>query len=180
MGLDSGGSAIPWQLDIHLVDVGQGDCTLIVADNAALGQTRSMLIDAGHPAYGEIAHNYIVNTAGLNNLHRMVLTHYNEDHGGGLRALLIAPFQVATGYPDNDSSIGVVIGSWWWPTTLSRRRSLAGRPRAPGGTRARWRPSRSGSRSTCTPWARIRSPSRTTGPRQPWTDRPRRDLGGVR
>lgn len=49
-----------------------------------------MLIDAGHPVYGEIAHNYIVNTAGLNNLHRMVLTHYNEDHGGGLRALLVA------------------------------------------------------------------------------------------
>lgn len=85
-----GRSAIPWQLDIHLIDVGQGDCTLIVADNAALGQTRSMLIDAGHPVYGEIAHNYIVNTAGLNNLHRMLLTHYNEDHGGGLRALLVA------------------------------------------------------------------------------------------
>jgi beta-lactamase superfamily II metal-dependent hydrolase len=73
-----------------LIDVGQGDSTLIVARNTGTGQQRSLLIDGGISAQGETVHNYIANTAGLNSLDHMLITHYNEDHGGGLRMMLLA------------------------------------------------------------------------------------------
>jgi beta-lactamase superfamily II metal-dependent hydrolase len=80
---------MPWRLDIHLLDVGQGDCTLIDARHTN-GQRSTLLVDGGLPRYGEFVHDYLVNTAQVPALDKMLLTHYNEDHGGGLRALLLA------------------------------------------------------------------------------------------
>jgi len=48
-----------WTLDIHLIDVGQGECSLVVAQDLATGATRSMLIDAGHPVYARTVDSYI-------------------------------------------------------------------------------------------------------------------------
>ncbi|MFD7736206.1 hypothetical protein ACFV6F_38195 [Kitasatospora phosalacinea] len=80
-----------WKLSIHLLDVGQGDSTLIVAqDDVPGGQVRSMLIDAGESVYGRIVHDYIVGTAGLNRLDHIVSTHYDRDHRAGLQSLLLA------------------------------------------------------------------------------------------
>jgi beta-lactamase superfamily II metal-dependent hydrolase len=80
---------MPWQLDIHLLDVGQGDCTLIIAENVALGQRRTMLIDAGESAYGEIADDKVL-ALGLPGVDHIVSTHYDKDHRAGLQALLLA------------------------------------------------------------------------------------------
>jgi beta-lactamase superfamily II metal-dependent hydrolase len=77
-------------LEIHLIDVGQGDSTLVVASNAATGQQRSMLIDGGITAHGETVYDYLTATAGINALDHMLITHYNEDHGGGLRMILLS------------------------------------------------------------------------------------------
>ncbi len=81
-----------WQLDIHLIDVGQGDCSLIVAIEPVSGELKTMLIDGGEGYGGAFAHAYF--SALFNGqppqLDHMVLTHYNVDHGGGLRAILAA------------------------------------------------------------------------------------------
>lgn len=82
---------MPWELEIHLLDVGQGDSTLIVArDTAPGGQSRSMLVDAGLAVYGEVVHTCIAHTANLNRLDHIVSTHYDVDHLAGLRTLLLA------------------------------------------------------------------------------------------
>ncbi|WP_194906419.1 MBL fold metallo-hydrolase [Catenulispora rubra] len=80
---------MPWQLEIHLIDVGQGDSTLLVADNGA-GVRRSMLIDGGEAVYSTFVHDYIANTVGLAAVDHIVCTHYDQDHRGGLLALLQA------------------------------------------------------------------------------------------
>ena len=78
-----------WKLDIHLLDVGQGDCTLIVARDAAAGLRRTMLIDAGEAPYGRIAHQKVVDL-GLPGVDHIVSTHYDVDHRAGLQSLLLA------------------------------------------------------------------------------------------
>jgi beta-lactamase superfamily II metal-dependent hydrolase len=80
---------MPWQLDIHVIDVGQGDSTLIVANHTGTGQTRSMLVDGGESVYGNTVRNYVAN-AGLPRLDHIVATHYDKDHRGGLHAMLLA------------------------------------------------------------------------------------------
>ena len=56
---------MPWQLEIFVADVGQGDSSLIVATDG--NQTRSLLIDAGEGQCGQIVHDYV----------RGRLAHYN-------------------------------------------------------------------------------------------------------
>jgi len=81
---------MPWQLDIHLIDVGQGDSTLIIARNTDPGgQWRSMLIDAGLSAYAGVVDEYI-SDVGPPRIHHFVSTHYDDDHRAGLEALLLA------------------------------------------------------------------------------------------
>ena len=46
---------MPWRLEISTIDVGQGDSSLIIADDGN-GQVRSMLIDGGLGGYAETVH----------------------------------------------------------------------------------------------------------------------------
>ncbi|HEX3557448.1 MAG TPA: MBL fold metallo-hydrolase [Thermoanaerobaculia bacterium] len=80
---------MPWQLEIHIIDVGQGESSLIVADDGA-GQSRTMLIDAGLPIYGETVHDYIVQKLNGRPLDHILVSHYDADHSGGIKSLLIA------------------------------------------------------------------------------------------
>ncbi|MBE6606978.1 MAG: MBL fold metallo-hydrolase [Ruminococcaceae bacterium] len=64
-------------LAVHFIDVGQGDCELIVTPD---GQT--MLIDAGIPESGEDIVSYI-SALGITEIDIFVATHYHEDHIGG-------------------------------------------------------------------------------------------------
>jgi beta-lactamase superfamily II metal-dependent hydrolase len=93
-----------WQLDIHLIDIGQGDCTLILAHD--LGppgppQFRTMLIDGGLGQCARTVHTYVAGqlaaaaaAAGVGvpvpPLDQMVCTHYERDHGLGLLGILRA------------------------------------------------------------------------------------------
>ena len=66
---------MPWTLEIHHIDVGQGDATLIVARRIGGGLppiVRSVLIDGGEAIKGPDVHAYITGTAGLANLDVMV------------------------------------------------------------------------------------------------------------
>lgn len=79
---------MPWTLEIHHIGVQQGDATLIVARNAAIGVVRSVLIDNGLADQAPDIHAYITGTAGLATLDVMILTHYDEDHFNGAAILL--------------------------------------------------------------------------------------------
>ncbi|MEE8059520.1 MAG: MBL fold metallo-hydrolase [Pseudomonadales bacterium] len=82
-----------WSLEIHHLDVNQGDSTLIVARDPNQvqdqNQVRSCLIDGGLGQEANGIHNYITQVLGNNGtLDVMVATHFDADHFGGLRQLL--------------------------------------------------------------------------------------------
>lgn len=84
---------MPWTLEIHTIDVGQGESSLIIAQNVGVpGASRTMLIDGGFPGYAKTVHTYVSNRLdalriGLNHI---LVSHYDVDHSGGIIALLKA------------------------------------------------------------------------------------------
>ncbi|MFI0846893.1 hypothetical protein [Mesorhizobium sp. IMUNJ 23232] len=85
---------MPWILEIATIDVGQGESSLIIArDTAAGGASRTMLIDGGEPGYAATVHNFVTARLAVHGLQRVdviVTTHYDDDHSGGVIALLQA------------------------------------------------------------------------------------------
>lgn len=71
-------------LEIHFIDVGQGDATLILCDG------ESMLIDGGSSSQSQMIYQYIRNTAGLKHLDYIIATHPHDDHIGGISSALNA------------------------------------------------------------------------------------------
>lgn len=64
-------------LEVHFLDVGQGDSTLVVCGEDA------MLIDAGDNNQGTKIQNYLQNQ-GVDSLKYVICTHPDEDHIGGM------------------------------------------------------------------------------------------------
>ena len=64
------------KLALHFIDIGQGDCALIVSPG---GET--LLIDAGPDASSERVISYIKGL-GINGIDHMMLSHLHEDHCG--------------------------------------------------------------------------------------------------
>lgn len=86
MLLDSlGGDSISLEdsdgLELHFIDVGQADATLILCDGY------SMLIDGGNVADSSLIYSYL-EQRGLSYLDYIVCTHAHEDHVGGLAGAL--------------------------------------------------------------------------------------------
>ncbi|MDY7229367.1 ComEC/Rec2 family competence protein [Hyalangium rubrum] len=113
-----------WSLEIHHLDIGQGDSTLIIAEDDGVGvgavaQVRAALVDGGTLGKGDDVHDYITNDANLNQVDVIVATHYDADHFGGLRRIL----SLAT--PEYDNALIFDQGE---PGQLSVKRS-----RGPGG-----------------------------------------------
>ena len=65
------------ELQIHYLDVGQGDCTLIMCEGKA------MLIDAGDDSKGTAIQAYL-QKRGINRLEYVIVTHPDADHIGGM------------------------------------------------------------------------------------------------
>ena len=91
------GALISCQADIevHFLDVGQGDAALVICDGEA------MLIDGGGSSCGQFIYAYIRER--VDELVYMISTHPHADHAGGLAAAL------------NAVPVGVVfspVGSW--------------------------------------------------------------------
>lgn len=81
-----------WQLDIHTIDVGQGESALLVAREivgGAIQQQRTMLIDGGEGGCASTVHDYIA-ALGVARLDSILVSHYDSDHSGGIASLLIA------------------------------------------------------------------------------------------
>lgn len=70
-------------LEVHFIDVGQADSTLLLCGGEA------MLIDGGNVADGSLVVSYL-EQQGVEDLERVVCTHAHEDHVGGLAAVLAA------------------------------------------------------------------------------------------
>lgn len=81
---------MPWTLEVHTIDVGQGESSLVVAQNVGGVGYRTMLIDGGKLGYGETIQNYLTASIGANAVNHIVNTHYDVDHVGGLMSLLAA------------------------------------------------------------------------------------------
>ncbi|WEG19235.1 S-layer homology domain-containing protein (plasmid) [Alkalihalophilus pseudofirmus] len=64
-------------LEIHHLDVGQGDSTLIIAPNG-----RTILIDAGTQTAGQQVVSYL-KQAGITTIDHLIITHAHADHVGG-------------------------------------------------------------------------------------------------
>ena len=69
------------ELEIHFLDVGQGDCTLLFCGGEA------MLIDAGDKNQGTRIQNYL-QKQDVETLKYVVCTHPDEDHIGGMDVIL--------------------------------------------------------------------------------------------
>lgn len=78
----------PGTAEVHFIDVGQGDCELIVTPDAAV------LIDSGESEYSSRVINYI-KSRGISRLDYVIATHPHSDHIGGLGEI-IKEFDVGT------------------------------------------------------------------------------------
>ncbi len=68
-------------INVHYIDVGQGDCTLIVCGG------KTLLIDAGENGHEQQVINYL-NSVGVKKLDYIVATHQHSDHIGGIPEVL--------------------------------------------------------------------------------------------
>ncbi len=75
-------------MEVHFMDVGQGDATLIVCEGEA------MLIDAGDDSKGT-AVQYYLTQHGVDSLKYLVLTHPDADHIGGAD-VIVTKFDIGT------------------------------------------------------------------------------------
>lgn len=73
--------SVEGELEVHYLDVGQGDASLIVFDGHA------MLIDAGPDSKGT-AVQYYLQKQGISSLDYVVITHPDTDHIGGMDVIL--------------------------------------------------------------------------------------------
>lgn len=71
------------EVQVHFIDVGQGDCALI------LTQDKSVLIDSGESQYADEVIQYI-KKAGVETLDLIVVSHAHSDHMGGMAKIITA------------------------------------------------------------------------------------------
>ncbi|MGE5137971.1 MAG: ComEC/Rec2 family competence protein [Rudaea sp.] len=79
-------------LEIHFIDVGQGDATLLTYDSPD-GVRRNILVDGAAESHGEQVVAYL-REQGIDRLHLVVATHVDDDHIAGLLQV-VAQFPVA-------------------------------------------------------------------------------------
>lgn len=72
------------EIEVHFLDVGQGDCAIIACDG------EFMIIDGGPPSASQYLYWYIREKLEINEFRYMIATHPHEDHIGGLSAALNA------------------------------------------------------------------------------------------
>ena len=69
-------------LKVFFVDVGQGDCTVIITPEG-----KNIIIDGGEDFEGKIVYPYLLDR-GITNINYMIISHFDSDHIGGLFSVL--------------------------------------------------------------------------------------------
>lgn len=69
------------ELEIHMVDVGQGDCFIFLQNN------KVMLVDCGTKGYLSKAYNKL-QSLGVKKIDYVVISHFHQDHSAGLYKIL--------------------------------------------------------------------------------------------
>ena len=72
------------ELSVWFLDVGQGDCTVVVCDG------ESMIVDGGPAGSSQFVYAFLRDELGLEHLDYLISTHPHEDHLSGLVAVLNA------------------------------------------------------------------------------------------
>lgn len=75
------------RMEVHFIDVGQGDATLVTCDDKA------MLIDAGDNSMGTTVQLYL-QKQGIEKIDYLILTHPDADHIGGAD-VIVTKFEIA-------------------------------------------------------------------------------------
>lgn len=86
-------AANPERMEVHFMDVGQGDATLITCGGHA------MLIDAGDDTKGTAIQNYLLKQK-ISKLDYLILTHPDSDHIGGA-PVIITKFDIGKVFVSN-------------------------------------------------------------------------------
>lgn len=81
LGADNSAAELVGKAQVHFIDVGQGDCELILTENHAV------LIDSGEYDYSGIVYNYLENI-GVKKLDLVICTHPHSDHIGGMHDII--------------------------------------------------------------------------------------------
>ncbi len=89
--IENGEEGLSRELEVHFIDVGQGDSTLIKLPNK-----ESILIDAGKNVDSELVVNYL-KKEGIKKIDYVIGTHPHEDHIGGLD-VVIESFEIGRVY----------------------------------------------------------------------------------
>lgn len=93
LGSITASAANPSKMEVHFIDVGQGDATLIICGKHA------MLIDAGDSSKGTAIQNYL-QKQNVEKLDYLVLTHPDSDHIGGA-PVIITKFDIKSVFVSN-------------------------------------------------------------------------------
>lgn len=89
------------ELSLWTFDVGNGSASLLVAPNG-----RSIFIDGGRPNSGRLIASLIRRL--VNRIDYMIPSHYDADHAGGVRAVIIGPDGAPGRRGVNDDGVGAV------------------------------------------------------------------------
>ncbi|MFI6604795.1 MBL fold metallo-hydrolase [Nonomuraea sp. NPDC050536] len=84
---------MPWELEIHTIDVGEGESALVIAQEPNSMRSRTLLIDGGLDTYGRTVHDYVAAQFARRNIARLdhvLVSGYDADHVGGVASLLAA------------------------------------------------------------------------------------------
>ncbi len=104
-------------LEVHMVDVGQGDGILVISPDGF-----AMLIDAGTESKAALIQSYM-GTIGLTSLDYVLVSHMHADHVGGMDGILAAYPEVVVAF-DSGSSIGTIEESEYDASAGTRRYGL--------------------------------------------------------
>ncbi|GEM_PF-1184144 len=85
-------NAIAQNLQVHIIDVGEGNCTLIISPTG-----RTLMFDAGQIDQADNIWSYL-NSIGINHLNYFIPSHYHADHIGGMAEGLMNYVTVDTVY----------------------------------------------------------------------------------
>jgi beta-lactamase superfamily II metal-dependent hydrolase len=98
-------------LEIYWIDVEGGAATLIVSPSG-----ESLLIDTGWEKDGRDArriHDVATRVAGLTRIDQLIMTHYHEDHAGGVGELSrLMPIGRCLDHGDNSETRELTVGAW--------------------------------------------------------------------